>query len=119
MLCIFFILIHYLHFSLSSPTCPSSLPSPLFSSKTGYNAVANHDTSPLLENGCSPLLYWSLVRHGTRYPDIDVIEPMKGMAEDLRWRLVKANSSQVCMNVKEEIRYYFSILNNFSNKQFT
>ncbi|XP_065205098.1 multiple inositol polyphosphate phosphatase 1-like [Planococcus citri] len=49
----------------------------LFSHRTPYNITANTFAIPIKFPTCTPVYIWSYIRHGTRYPDKDLILKIK------------------------------------------
>ncbi|XP_023339715.1 multiple inositol polyphosphate phosphatase 1 [Eurytemora carolleeae] len=79
----------------------------IFGTKTSYFPVANQNTSIPTPPGCSPVMFWHLARHGTRYPGKDDIENMRDNLSRLRdemiaaWNDGKGNlSSEIILQLK-------------------
>ncbi|XP_046397097.1 multiple inositol polyphosphate phosphatase 1 [Ischnura elegans] len=52
-------------------------PQPYLGAKTPYRTRMNPDMSPIIIHGCEAVQFWTIVRHGTRYPSAKVIRSMK------------------------------------------
>ncbi|KAK3930957.1 Multiple inositol polyphosphate phosphatase 1 [Frankliniella fusca] len=81
------------HFSVSTSVCHSGskIVNVSLATKTPYRFVANKDDSPFEFEGCKPLKFWSMIRHGTRYPSVKIIKRMNDRLPVLRDLIVKVH----------------------------
>ncbi|XP_034252056.1 multiple inositol polyphosphate phosphatase 1-like [Thrips palmi] len=69
----------------------SSLVNVSLATKTPYRFVANRDDSPPTYQGCSPIKFWSMIRHGTRNPSDSIIQRMNEHLPLIRDEIIKAH----------------------------
>ncbi|KAK7051127.1 PHOsphatase [Halocaridina rubra] len=74
-----------------------------FATKTGYNLQRGTlDPESLAPEGCEPIQFWHLLRHGTRYPSRKDIAAF-GKLPDLQRRILEADS-ELCDGDLEALR---------------
>merc|ERR1712127_513563 len=61
-----------------------------FADRTSYTYMQNNDTSPVVLEGCSPVLLYVVARHGARIPSDDLLVQMQVDLLVIRDRLVAA-----------------------------
>ncbi|GFR10236.1 multiple inositol polyphosphate phosphatase 1 [Trichonephila clavata] len=72
-------------------TCHSSDPSPYryYGTKTSYHiAIENQTDTDLPVEECTPVVFYLLSRHATRYPDKDYIEGMIKLLPTLKEKII-------------------------------
>lgn len=52
-----------------------------FGTKTAYDSLNRRSSSQHVIPGCNPVQFWSLVRHGTRLPNAEKIETLRGLTK--------------------------------------
>ncbi|CAG9860706.1 unnamed protein product [Phyllotreta striolata] len=61
--------------------CYSQDPEPYlyFGTKTAYDSISRRGGNQHVIPDCTPVQFWSIIRHGTRLPDVDTIRSMRNM----------------------------------------
>lgn len=82
----------------------SSLVNVSLATKTPYRFVANKDDSPPVYAGCSPVKFWSMIRHGTRNPSDSIIRRMNEKLPLLRDEILKRHHEGKGSLCRHELR---------------
>lgn len=90
--------------------------------KTPYRFVANKDDSSPVFEGCIPLKFWSMIRHGTRNPSANIIRSMNERLPTLRDEIVrmhKDSKGTLCNNTLIELSKWTPHLQEVDEKKLT